>query len=116
MTQIKHIVISVVTYLLLCAIVFPSALQFSHLFEEHEHTFCGNVSTHLHENDLDCDFTKFLIPLAPSYTFNFEEQKVFIDETTLSFYYQAPKELGISQFIRARGPPYFQQHTILVSC
>ena len=60
METIKHITSSFVAQLLVLAIVFPSVLQFSHIFEDHEHTFCGNVETHLHEQELDCDPTIFV--------------------------------------------------------
>ena len=109
MKRIKYIATIAATYGLLFAIVFPSVLHVTHLFEDHEHTFCGNVETHLHEQELDCDFTKFLSPVASNVFFSHESDTHLPKEAKLNFYYSAPQELGISQAIQVRGPPHFQQ-------
>jgi len=42
------------------ALLLPSVIKFSHIFEQHEHVVClGENQSHLHEIDLDCEFFKF---------------------------------------------------------
>ena len=66
MKQLKEITISFLAHILVLAIVFPSVVQFKHIFKNHEHTFCGNVETHLHEQKLDCQLDHFQVT-----TYNF---------------------------------------------
>lgn len=73
MKQLKHITTPFLAHLLVLAIVFPSIVQFAHIFENHDHTFCGNVETHLHEQKLDCQLDHFQV-----ITYNFVPQIDFI--------------------------------------
>lgn len=41
------------------AILFPTAIQFEHVFEEHHHVVCKEVKTHLHESKTDCSLCDF---------------------------------------------------------
>lgn len=96
-------------HLLVLAIVFPSIIHFTHIFENHEHAFCGDVETHLHEQKLDCDFTKFISAL-----FHFEKAYFGLDtiESTYlkpCFNYSSIFSKRLSQSNLLRGPPPFQQ-------
>lgn len=39
--------------------LFPSLLQFEHLFENHEHSACKESSVHFHQKNLDCSIYDF---------------------------------------------------------
>ncbi len=111
MKTIKHITTAFLAHLLVLAIVFPSIVQFTHIFQNHEHTFCGDVDTHLHEQKLDCEFTKFI-----SAVFHFD--KVYAEINTTNTIHLIPcfnyssiisKRQSQSNFLR--GPPPFQQYS-----
>lgn len=56
-----------IALLLFVALAIPTAIQFSHALENHEHTICTNDNdTHLHEADIDCSLRDF-----QNTTFNF---------------------------------------------
>ena len=47
---------------LVCAVLFPSVVKLSHVYNHHEHFVCTDDvdhSTHLHQIDIDCEFYKF---------------------------------------------------------
>ncbi|WP_411768805.1 hypothetical protein [Winogradskyella sp. A3E31] len=45
---------------LVIALLIPTAVKFSHIFEKHEHQVClGKTDSHLHDFDIDCEFYKF---------------------------------------------------------
>ncbi len=105
MKHIKHITKTFIAHLLVLAIVFPSVLQFTHIFENHEHTFCGDVTTHLHEQDLDCDLTKFISNVFSwdIKLFDFKEVSVIKEKpshTYISLHYKK-----LPQSLKTRGPP-----------
>ncbi len=48
--------------MLVLAVMLPSVVKLSHVFTHHSHQVCdadGELKTHFHESDLDCDFYKF---------------------------------------------------------
>ncbi len=46
--------------LLTFALMLPAAIQFSHVFEDHEHVVCNDQqSTHYHETSQDCSVCHF---------------------------------------------------------
>jgi len=56
----KHIAFRVLTFCLVCTLMFPAAFKFAHVFEHDQHEVCtGGNSTHIHKIDLDCEFHKF---------------------------------------------------------
>ena len=76
----QHIAFRIVTLLLVFALVLPSGVKFSHVFEHHEHEICHNeFEAHLHTLDLDCEFYKF--KLNTTYHFVFEYFELPIEET-----------------------------------
>ena len=49
-------------FLLVLAVLLPSAVKLSHVFTHHTHEVCENdqsLDTHFHESNIDCDFYKF---------------------------------------------------------
>ena len=110
MKQTKHIVTTILAHLLVLAVVFPAVIQFTHIFENHEHTFCGDYKTHLHEQKLDCEFTKFI-----STVFHCENGYTELNETntlhrTPCFNYSSIISKRQSQSNPLRGPPPFQHY------
>lgn len=52
--------VNVIIAIIALALLLPSVIKFSHIFEQHEHVVClGENQSHLHEIDLDCEFFKF---------------------------------------------------------
>jgi hypothetical protein len=93
-------------HILVLTVVFPSIIQFTHIFENHEHTFCGNVDTHIHEQKLDCDLTKFI---SSVFYINYEDLKVeeVLDTSNkLNNYYSFTPSKRLSQSNYLRGPPF----------
>lgn len=52
---IGHFLGGILTFIFL----FPSLLQFEHLFENHEHPTCKESSVHFHQKNLDCSIYDF---------------------------------------------------------
>jgi len=110
MKQTKHIFTNILAHFLVLAVVFPAVIQFTHIFENHKHTFCGDVDTHLHEQKLDCEFTKFI-----STVFHFENEYTLLKEINIPhplpcFNYSSIISKRQSQSNLLRGPPSFQQY------
>lgn len=59
MNNYKHILKLPLSILLIGLLWFPLVVQFAHIFEEHDHKPCEEVSTHLHEKKLDCNLFDF---------------------------------------------------------
>jgi len=56
----SHIIYKISAVILILALLTPSIVKFSHIFEDHIHNVCKNPQkTHFHEFDLDCDFYSF---------------------------------------------------------
>lgn len=56
----QHIAYRIATLVLVLALVLPTLVKFSHIFQYHEHEICHNeFEAHLHTLDLDCEFYKF---------------------------------------------------------
>lgn len=41
------------------AILFPSIVKITHLFEDHEHIACTETKQHIHEKKFDCEINDF---------------------------------------------------------
>lgn len=110
--QKKNIQLSFASCLLAIALVFPSLVQFSHIFENHEHNFCGDVTTHLHEQKLDCDlgdfhFTHFHFEETISY-----ETPIIEASTVVEITYTSRRYHTLSTSIGLRGPPTLLEFSI----
>ena len=67
----QHIVYRVLALLLIVAITIPSVVKLAHIFENHKHQVCtGESTTHIHSIDVSCEFYKFKLNNAFSFTFN----------------------------------------------
>ncbi|MAZ72834.1 MAG: hypothetical protein CMC70_06775 [Flavobacteriaceae bacterium] len=105
MKQLKHIAISFLAHCLVLAVVLPSIVQFAHIFENHEHTFCGTVETHLHEQKLDCELDHFQV-----ITYNFIPQQAYtsvLPEENFSVTIRTATAVytSLKQTHSLRGPP-----------
>lgn len=52
----------ILTLVLFIALMLPIAVQFSHIFEEHEHVSCNESSIHVHELAAKCETCNFCLP------------------------------------------------------
>ncbi|MFT5078521.1 MAG: hypothetical protein ACI825_001162 [Planctomycetota bacterium] len=59
----KQIGKNIVALLLFVALMLPSAVQFIHMFEAHEHIACTENATHIHESVRECDICDFHLAL-----------------------------------------------------
>ena len=50
---------NIAALLLLVALVLPTAIQFFHLFEGHEHLACTKQQTHIHKSIVKCEICSF---------------------------------------------------------
>ena len=92
-------------YMLLFAIELPSFVQLEHLYEDHEHSFCGNASTHLHEQEVDCNFSKFFVTtFYQSTNLEFNLHAPNISTLEIESYHAIPIS-KISHSYLLRGPP-----------
>ena len=68
---LQHILFKSTAILLFVVVLFPSAVKFAHVFENHKHEICNNPSdSHFHEIDIDCEFYKFKLNNTFSFVFN----------------------------------------------
>lgn len=102
----QHILFKSAAILLLLVVLFPSAVKFTHVFENHKHEVCSNPSdSHFHEIEIDCEFYKFKL----NNTFSLVLNDVIIPNIKNNhkniisqyFYINSYRSLGIA----LRGPP-----------
>lgn len=55
----KYVISHFFSGLLTLVFLFPSILQFEHLFESHEHKVCKENTVHIHQKNLDCSIYDF---------------------------------------------------------
>ena len=55
----KQIGKNIVALLLFAALMLPTAVQFFHVFEGHEHNTCSEKTTHIHKSITNCDICDF---------------------------------------------------------
>lgn len=95
-------------FMLVLAVLFPSAVKLTHAFTHHSHKVCdsdGELKTHFHESDIDCDFykfkltnTQFLVNIDYTLIANLEITKTFS-----SHYISFNNYQQLTRFVR--GPP-----------
>jgi len=105
--QQQHIAFKYIAIVLLLAVMLPSAVKFTHVFENHKHEVClDNITTHMHKTDVECEFYKFKLN-TQYYTFfeisflNIEDNFLKINNTLYNFKYNH-QQLSYS----LRGPPF----------
>lgn len=104
MTYKNKIAHKTASILLTLALLLPVAIQFIHSLDEHEHTACTEVTTHIHEKKLDCSLCNFhfsvvtfTIPTLPSFIVSEKNSK-------LKTIYKA-SENTTTDYHYLRGPP-----------
>ena len=87
------------------ATLFPAVVQFTHLFESHEHISCSDATEHVHEKKIDCEINDFQI--TP-----FDFPNLAIPSSTFSNYYTSVTGCYFSWLsskkilnFHRRGPP-----------
>ena len=104
----KQIGKSITAFLLFVALMVPSAIQFIHMFEGHDHVACTEQATHLHETVVKCDV--YSIHLA-SFNYDIAEHpnlllpKVYV-EKKVSFAFLQYQSYLINN-TQLRAPPVF---------
>lgn len=98
----------VLAFLLVLAVLFPSALKFSHAFTHHSHQVCeddNSSSTHFHETDIDCDFYKFKLTKNQFFVLSKYESKAKFPDSrkTTEHYISFNNYQQLTRFLR--GPP-----------
>ncbi|MBL4664097.1 MAG: hypothetical protein JKY22_11225 [Flavobacteriaceae bacterium] len=92
-------------FLFSLAILFPSVIQFTHLFEEHEDVGCTETVHHIHEKKIECKIHDF--QLTP---FHFDSLEVY-SELTITNYPEKDEEVTSLFYSEKthdfllRGPP-----------
>ena len=99
---------NIAAFLLLLAIMLPTAIQFSHMIEGHEGIACNDQSTHIHQSEKICEIcafhlTSFSYDIAkyPDLQLVHISVKVSTTYTSLQLYFST---LTNNQL---RGPPVF---------
>jgi hypothetical protein len=96
----------VATFILMIALLLPSAVKFSHIFSHNQHEICnGENQTHLHKSDIDCNFYKFKLNTNFYSLFEYFEMpfkvSYFKIDRALYFFLNNHRPLSFS----LRGPP-----------
>ncbi|MDP2687155.1 MAG: hypothetical protein Q8O62_08030 [Aequorivita sp.] len=89
------------------ALLLPTTVQFAHAFESHEHKTCTELSTHIHEKQLDCsicDFHFSIFNFTPNELPEFAVLHSFKKAQTV---YLLPEFKLNSTHYLLRGPPFF---------
>ena len=102
----KHIIYNVSVIILVIALLTPSLVKFSHVFENHIHKVCKNPQKlHYHEYNVDCDFYSFKLNTQFSFASIDNQLLDIIDNHQPVFlkyhFFNNKKHLHFSR----RGPP-----------
>jgi hypothetical protein len=91
--------------ILILVFLFPSLLQFEHLFENHKHATCNDNTVHFHQKSLNCNIYDFHFSFF-SFHPNFPED-VILNIPPLSPAYAVLSEVFSNLKIpySLRGPP-----------
>lgn len=91
--------------LLVGCLLFPLTVQFSHVFESHDHTSCSEITQHIHEKKFDChvnDFHYNNFDTTASFVSLFIPTATVSSEVVEFSYLVASEE---PQTLLLRGPP-----------
>ncbi len=102
----NNILSSFIAGLLSIALLFPSLVEFAHTVEGHEHVACDDVSTHIHEKNLDCSLCDFQFS-------TFQLVLVFPQDNIVPEIFSKPQARSTSadkstnlHYFYLRGPPF----------
>lgn len=103
----KHTSLSfVITFALCLTLLLPSAIQFTHLFENHKHISCGDTTTHFHEKELDCSIQNFHLNTFSFQLFEYPDFSKKITFTERINHYVSLYLNQYSSHFYLRGPPH----------
>ncbi len=95
-------------FVLVLAVLLPSAVKINHVFTHHTHDVCKNdqsLDTHFHKADIDCDFYKF--KLTNNLFLVFNNYEIALTKTAAgqlpSYYISLKNYQHLTSFVR--GPP-----------
>lgn len=102
----QYIMFRGLTLFVVLTLILPSAVKFMHVFESHKHEVClGEVNTHIHTLDVDCEFYNFNLNNPFTLTENSFVLIVFQDvKDAISTDYSFLSTYQRHHFLR-RGPP-----------
>lgn len=92
--------------LLAVVLLFPNIVQFSHIFQGHEHIACNDQSVHMHQDNLDCQIGHFhQVPFQYIFdpfttTVDYQISTLVTESDPIPFYSLQPKN------IQLRAPPH----------
>ena len=73
---------NITAFVLLAALLLPTAMQFASTFESHDHFVCTEQQTHFHQSIVECETCTFnYSPFHYSITF-FKDTEVFLTPKT----------------------------------
>ncbi|MDW5288354.1 hypothetical protein [Formosa sp. PL04] len=109
MNELKtHILFKSLTLVVILTLLTPTFVKFNHVFEHHHREIChGEIQTHLHTADIDCEFYKFqlnhhfTIPVYFSEIPSVQENHELI--STQYYFLSEYQQLHFS----LRGPPIY---------
>lgn len=97
---------SIISLLLIAAILTPSFVKLSHALYEHQETECQEIgSVHVHDVEFECDFQKFKLSSQyyPNFVNNLSIDISIIKEKDFNFYSFLSKYQKLH--FTLRGPP-----------
>lgn len=104
----KQIEKAIVASVLFCALMLPTALQFSHFFQGHEHIAYNDSSTHLHQEIPNCQICHFH---SASFNYDVAEYPELLTSPVLFRVEKHFSPLLFNSFkdtnTRLRAPPHF---------
>lgn len=104
--EIKTVInFSVVVLTLL--ILLPTIVQLFHIFEKHEQSNCNELTTHIHEQEIDCSICDFKISTFNYSIVNHQEYYTVMHNLEYADFYKSKKHNSIKLTFSLRGPPLF---------
>lgn len=106
--KVLNIIPNFSALLLIIIMLIPTSIQFIHIFEKHEHNNnCKEITTHLHEKELDCSLCDFhLSSFDITFKRNLEYSSIGIS-SSYTAYYKSNKYNSTKYSFNLRGPPMF---------
>ena len=87
-------------------VLFPSAVDFAHVFLGHQHSYCNHYSdSHFHQKDLDCDIFKLQqssYPAVEFATFDPFPPEIKVEKDHIIYYFLSK---GTRINLSLRAPP-----------
>jgi hypothetical protein len=87
-------------------LTFPSAVELTHVFVGHQHSFCNHYSdSHFHQDNLDCElfsFQKSAYPSVELFSYTFIHPAIVVQKSSREYHFLSTHQpLPFGQ----RGPP-----------